>query len=131
MGLTLNDYRLAARALVQQDETQKVDALANDMWIMREHIPLDTLSTYDSMVVRLASVGMTAQILESMARQPRYRGERFTPATLETGEPVVFDAKSGLVSIFRLIETTHEVATFLNKRPRLANQYAWSKKPDA
>lgn len=132
--LTENDYLLAAHAIADREDTDSaVRLLATIIASIRDILPQSAHSTvgqtYDAMVSRLASLGLTAQLLNERHAAPsharRFRTARVARSTNPDVMFVVHDTHDGRIALFMSFSSAFDVAEVLNREPTRAHGYQW------
>lgn len=133
---TENDFMLAARALCDSDDTDEtVKKLASDM-VQTAHFLSGFSSvmepTFARMVSRLASLGLTAQLLNEIKTYAPRRDvrPRFCPVTFSRGESAfnffgVHDTITERVCLFYGKPTARDVSQRMNANPDYAQSFEW------
>lgn len=132
--LTENDYLLAAHAIADREDTDSVvRLLATIIASIRDVLPQGEDSavgqTYDAMVSRLASLGLTAQLLNERRAEPaparRFRAVRRARSTNPDVMFAVHDTHDGRIALFMSFSSAFDVAEVLNREPTRAHGYQW------
>lgn len=131
--LNKNDYLLAALALCERDDTDEtVKKIADD--IVQTAQFLSGFSsvmepTFARMVSRLASLGLTAQLLNERHAAPsharRFRTARVARSTNPDVMFAVHDTYDGRIALFMSFSSAFDVAEVLNREPTRAHGYQW------
>lgn len=133
---TRNDFMLAARALCDYDATDETVKKLAGVMVQIAHF-LSGVSgvmepTFERMVTRLASVGLTGQILNEIQvlAPKRDLRPRFCPVKFSRGEHAsnffgVHDTINGLVCLFYAKPTACDVSQRMNDNPDYAQGFEW------
>lgn len=130
---TENDFMLAARALCERDDTDEtVKKIADDI-VQTAHFLSGFSSvmepTFARMVSRLASLGLTAQLLNERRAEPalsrRFRVVRRARSTNPDVMFAVHDTYDGRIALFMSFSSAFDVAEVLNREPTRAHGYQW------
>lgn len=126
---TENDFMLAARALCDYDATDEtVKKLADDM-VQTAHFLSGFSSvmepTFARMVTRLASVGLTGQLLNEIDLRSRFRPVKFSRGEDAPNFFGVHDTINGLVCLFHAKPTARYVSQRMNDNLNYAQGFEW------